>query len=131
MMTIVTAESIAWARGLANRTLTDRVTVTRQTGTVEDAYGTETAVYSQVHVDLPALVQQAGEQRPVVATVADLERDTSAHVAKFAVDTDIRPGDRLTVIGSLTASHIGTEWHVRVAPTQGWQVLLRATIDPA
>lgn len=123
------ADALDQARALAVHTLTDTVTITRQTGATTDSLGTETPTTITVWAG-PGLVQRDATQ-PGTAMSGGQQADVSAYAVKLPVGCPVVDGDWVTVTASLTARHVGHRWRIGPVPTQGWAVLLRCPADAA
>lgn len=123
------AEALAQARSLAIQTLTDTVRVTRRGDTpVSDDLGTQTWPWVAIY-EGPGLVQALTQQSNLIDT-AGQAKTLSPHVLKVAVGADVKIGDRIEVVDSLTPDHHGP-WWVTATPTQGWGILERHLLSSA
>lgn len=117
------------AREWALATLTDTVHITRDGAVTYDDLGTETHAETVVF-DGAGLVQlEQSASRTVTVVAGEQEVDAQSYVCKLDVATPVQAGDVVQVTASLDARHVGRRWRVTAAPSQGWAVLRRCTLD--
>ena len=118
-LTALVDEARRWHKKL----YTDRCVITRKTGTDIDDAGVEHDTMTPV-ADTECLVQRINAQASDSSTVGDPIR-VATHVCKTPIDTDIRPGDHVTVTASHDTTNMKT-WYVVDVEQQSWAVTRKA-----
>lgn len=111
------------ARRWHEQLYTDKCIITRKTGTNTDDAGVEHDTMTPV-ADTACVVQRINAQASDSSTAGD-PIQVATHVCKTPIDTDIRPGDQVTVTESHDTANMKT-WYVVDVEQQSWSITRKA-----